>query len=150
MEVSNLIKNLRSKPYYIKLLDILVLNGLLDIIELEVSDGKIDYLPLVINLLKFLKDNKKHYSNFSSDTFEKILILSVDEILTKKFKLELSDQEINNLLELIRDSYLIRTSLNKVKDILIKMYYNLKCKCKSCTNSDPDIIITKSSELDSI
>lgn len=150
MEVSNLIKKLRSKEYYNKLLDILVLNGLLDIIELEVSDGKIDYIPLVINLLKFLKANKKHYSNFSSDTFEKILILSADEILTKKFKLELSDQEISNVLELIRDSYLIRTSLNKIKDILIKMYYKLNCKCKNCTNSDPDIVITKSSELDSI
>ena len=150
MEVSNLIKKLRSKEYYNKLLDILVLNGLLDIIELEVSDGKIDYIPLVINLLKFLKANKKHYTNFSSDTFEKILILSADEILTKKFKLELSDQEINNVLELIRDSYLIRTSLNKIKDILIKMYYNLKCKCKNCTNSDPDIVITKSSELNNI
>ena len=150
MEVSNLIKKLRSKEYYNKLLDILVLNGLLDIIELEMSDGKIDYIPLVINLLKFLKANKKHYSNFSSDTFEKILILSADEILTKKFKLELSEQEINNVLELIRDSYLIRTSLNKIKDILIKMYYKLKCKCNNCTNSDPDIIITKSSELDNI
>jgi hypothetical protein len=150
MEVSNLIKKLRSKEYYTKLLDILVLNGLLDIIELEVSDGKIDYIPLVINLLKFLKANKKHYSNFSSDTFEKILILSADEILTKKFKLQLSEQEISNVLELIRDSYLIRTSLNKVKDILIKMYYKLKCKCKNCTNSDPDIVITKSSELNNI
>jgi len=150
MEISNLIKKLRSKEYYNKLLDILVLNGLLDIIELEVSDGKIDYIPLVINLLKFLKANKKHYVNFSSDTFEKILILSADEILTKKFKLELSEQEISNVLELIRDSYLIRTSLNKVKDILIKMYYKLKCKCKNCTNSDHDIVITKSSGLDSI
>jgi len=150
MEVSNLIKKLRSKEYYNKLLDILVLNGLLDIIELEVSDGKIDYIPLVINLLKFLKVNKKYYSNFSSDTFEKILILSADEILTKKFKLELSDKEISDVLELIRDSYLIRTSLNKVKDILIKMYYKIKCKCKNCTNSDPDIVITKSSELNNI
>ena len=140
MEVSNLIKKLRSKEYYTKLLDILVLNGLLDIVELEVSDGKIDYIPLVINLLKFLKDNKKHYTNFSSDTFEKILILSLDEILTKKFKLQLSEQEINNVLDLIRDSYLIRTSLNKVKDILIKLYY--KCKCKSCTNYNEDIIVT--------
>ena len=150
MEVSNLIKKLRSKEYYTKLLDILVLNGLLDIIELEVSDGKIDYIPLVINLLKFLKANKKYYVNFSSDTFEKILILSADEILTKKFNLELSEQEISNVLELIRDSYLIRTSLNKIKDILIKVYYKLKCKCKNCTNTEPDIVITKTSELDSI
>tara|TARA_Y100001970_G_C14255559_1_gene875095 strand:+ start:1923 stop:2375 length:453 start_codon:yes stop_codon:yes gene_type:complete len=150
MEVSNLIKKLRSKEYYNKLLDILVLNGLLDIIELEVSDGKIDYIPLIINLLKFLKANKQHYSNFSSDTFEKILILSADEILTKKFKLELSDKEISDVLELIRDSYLIRTSFDAVKDIIIKMYYKIKCKCENCTNSDPDIIITKSSELDSI
>ena len=140
MEVSNLIKNLRSKTYYVKLLDILVLNGLLDIIDSEVSDGKIDYLPLVINVLKFLKNNKKHYYNFSSDTFEKILILSIDEILTKKFNLNLDDKEIINILELIKDSYLIRTTFNNIKDIIIKMYY--KCRCKNCTNYNQDVIIT--------
>lgn len=150
MEVSVLIKKLRSKSYYVKLLDILVLNGLLDIVQLEVSDGKIDYIPLLINLLKFLRDNKKYYTNFSSDTFEKILILSADEILTKKFNLQLSDKEINNLLELIRDSYLIRTSYRKIKDILIKMYYNCKCGCKSCANTESDIVFNKSLEQDNI
>ncbi len=150
MEVSNLIKKLRSKEYYNKLLDILVLNGLLDIIEIEVSDGKIDYIPLVINLLKFLKANKKYYTNFSSDTFEKILILSLDEILTKKFNLKLNNEDISNILDLIKDSYLIRTSFNRVKDVLIKLYYKLRCKCKNCTNLNTDIIITKPSELNNI
>ena len=149
MEVSNLIKNLRSKTYYVKLLDILVLNGLLDIIDSEVSDGKIDYLPFVINVLKFLKNNKKHYYNFSSDTFEKILILSIDEILTKKFNLNLDDKEIINILELIRDSYLIRTAFIRIKDVIIKLYYN--CKCKNCTKYNEDIIVTNTTmEQDNI
>ena len=130
MEFQSLVKKLRSKPYYIKLLNVLVLNGLLDVYEEEIKDGKIDYLPFIINVLKFLKDNKKYYKNFSSDTFEKILILSIDEILTTKFKLKLDEKEIKNILELINDTYLIKSFISSIKDACIKLYYKLKCdKC---------------------
>lgn len=130
MEFQSLVKKLRSKPYYIKLLNVLVLNGLLDVYEEEIKDGKIDYLPFIVNVLKFLKNNKKYYKNFSSDTFEKILILSIDEILTTKFKLELDEKEIKNILELINDTYLIKSLISSIKDLFIKFYYKLKCdKC---------------------
>ena len=66
-EFKNLIEHLKSKEYYVRLMEILVVNGLLDIFEEELKDGKIDYLPLIINLLTFLQENARHYKNFSSD-----------------------------------------------------------------------------------
>ncbi len=142
--VKEYVKKLRSKSYYVNLLEILVLNGLLDVFDKELQDNKIDYIPLTINLLKFLNDNKKHYKNFSSDTFEKIIILSIDEILTKKFNLELDEEQIKNVLELVKNTYLIRTLISKIRDTLIKIYY--KVKCTSCTGVSTDTI--KQIELD--
>ena len=58
-EIKKLILKLRSNEYYTSLMEILVVNGLLDIFEEELKDNKIDYLPLTLNLLKFLESNKK-------------------------------------------------------------------------------------------
>lgn len=131
-----LISTLRSNPYYTRLMEILVINGLLDIFEEELKDGKIDYLPLIINLLEFLKKNKKHYSNFSSDTFENIIILSIDEVLNKKFKIDLDEEQLKMVLQLVKNSYLFKTTYVYIKDILIKIF----TKCKSCYKAD-DVIV---------
>lgn len=133
-EIQELIISLRSNPYYKRLMEILVINGLLDIFEEEIKDGKIDYLPLTINLLDFLKKNKKHYVNFSSDKFENIIILSIDEVLNKKFKIDLDEEQLKLVLLLVKDSYLFKTSYVRIKDILIKVYNN--CKCKPCYKVD--------------
>ena len=137
-EIQILVKSLRSKKYYTRLMEILVVNGLLDIFEEELKDGKIDYLPLTLNLLKFLEKNKKHYRNFSSDKFENIIILSIDEVLNKKFKIDLDEEQLKMVLEIVKNSYLFKTSIIFVKDVLIKLYYKckFKCKCKSCYNAD--------------
>jgi hypothetical protein len=123
-------------------MEILVINGLLDIFEEELKDGKIDYLPFTINLLEFLKKNKKHYSNFSSDTFENIIILSIDEVLNKKFKLDLDEEQLKMVLQLVKNSYLFKTTYVYIKDILIKIFTKCKCKCKckSCYKAD-DVIV---------
>jgi|TARA_B100001142_G_scaffold317083_1_gene357589 hypothetical protein len=133
-ELQQVIITLRSKPYYKRLMEILVINGLLDIFEEELKDGKIDYLPLTLNLLEFLKKNKKYYSNFSSDTFENIIILSIDEVLNKKFKIDLDEEQFKMVLQLVKNSYLFKTAYVYIKDILIKIY--TKCKCRSCYNVD--------------
>lgn len=136
--IRDLINKLRADSYYVRLMEILVINGLLDIFEEEIRDGKIDYLPLVLNLIKFLEKNKKHYRNFSSDTFESIIILSIDEIINKKFQINLEEEQFKMVLELVKNSYLFKSTITFVKDFLIKMYY--KCKCKSCYSSS-DVII---------
>jgi hypothetical protein len=149
--IKELVEKLRQKPYYVKLLNILVVNGLLDIIETELEDGKIDYLPLAVNLIRFLNQNKKHYRNFNTDTFEKILILSIDEILTVKFKIDIDEEHISLALDLLRSSYLFKSIISVVKDLFIKMYYNIKCR--KCYSVDDVVIVTsnpKPSEQDNI
>jgi hypothetical protein len=136
-DIKELIKKLREKPYYIKLINILVINGLLDIVEDELEDGKIDYFPLMINLIKFLNKNKNYYKNFSSNTFEKILILSIDEILTKKFNTEIDEDNIILALELLKNSYLFKSLFSFLKDIYLKFYY--KCIHNNCCNSVTDV-----------
>lgn len=131
--------HLRSKHYYVRLMEILVVNGLLDIFEEELEDNKIDYLPLIINVLNFLQQNKRHYSNFSSDTLENIIILSVDEIINKKFKIDLDEKQLQMALDLVKNSYLMKSIFTFVKDALIKIYY--KCKCKTCYENTKDVQI---------
>ena len=138
--IRDLINKLRADSYYVRLMEILVINGLLDIFEEEIRDGKIDYLPLTLNLIKFLEKNKKHYRNFSSDTFESIIILSIDEIINKKFQINLDEEQLKIVLELVKNSYLFKSTITFVKDFFIKMYYRCKCKCKSCYSSS-DVII---------
>tara|TARA_Y100000741_G_scaffold346058_2_gene312061 strand:+ start:2408 stop:2854 length:447 start_codon:yes stop_codon:yes gene_type:complete len=142
-KIKQLIVKLRSDKYYIRLMEILVVNGLLDIFEEELKDNKIDYLQLTLNLLKFLEANKKHYRNFSSDTFENIIILSVDEILNKKFKIDLEEEQLEMALQLVKNSYLFKTGIVIIKDLFVKIYYKFKCKCKSCYKNNDIIVINK-------
>ena len=50
-DFTNTISDIRKNEYYSKLINILVLNGLLDIIHDEFNDGKIDYLPFILNII---------------------------------------------------------------------------------------------------
>lgn len=138
LETKQLIIKLRSKEYYIRLINILQINGLLEIFEEELKDGKIDYLQLTLNLLSFLQKNKKYFKNFSSDKLENIIILCIDEILTKKFQIEIDEEQLNMVLNLVKNSFLFKSLLTFIKDTIIKIYYN--CKCKSCYKTK-DVVI---------
>ena len=48
-------------------------------------------------------------------------------MLKTKFKLDLDDKEINYILELINNTFLIKNILNKIKDVFIKLYFTIKC-----------------------
>jgi hypothetical protein len=138
LETKQLIIKLRSKEYYIRLIDILQINGLLEIFEEELKDGKIDYLQLTLNLLSFLQKNKKYFKNFSSDKLENIIILCIDEILTKKFQIEIDEEQLNMVLNLVKNCFLFKSLLTFIKDTIIKIYYN--CKCKPCYKTK-DVVI---------
>lgn len=142
MKIKKIVDKLRSKQYYTDLLKILVLEGLLDIVETEIQKDSINYLKIALNVIIFLKKNKKDYRHFSSDTFEKIVILSIDEIFKVKFQLDLDDSEIEAVLELLKSSYLIRNFLDKTKDFFIRAYY--KIRCRTCLDRDTIVL-----ELDS-
>lgn len=133
-----IIFKIRSKPYYSRLLNVLVANGLLEIIQVKSEDVKIDYGMFMVNLISFLYKNKKHYSNFSSDTFEKILILCIDEIITKKFQLEIDEEQLELVLTLVKTNYLFKSFYKIIKGLFIKVYY--KTKCSKCITDE--VVVT--------
>ena len=53
--MKELIAHIKSKPHYVKVLNILVLNGLLDTVDSEIkSSDDINYINLVIVLPNYL------------------------------------------------------------------------------------------------
>lgn len=130
--------DIRNKDYYIKLLNRLRHNGLYE----AFTDEELDYPKIVLGVINFLNENKKHVKNFQSKDFEKIIMLCIDEILTKKYNIEIDYEKLEIVLDLVKNSYLIKTVLLRVKDTFLKVYY--KYKCKFCiSQNDDDIINTE-------
>ena len=135
MNIKEDIINLRNKDYYIKLLNRLRHNGLYQVF----TDEELDYSKIVLKIIEFLNTNKKYIKNFQSKDFEKIIILCIDEILTKKYNVEIDHEKLEIVLNLVQNSYLIKTVFIRVKDIFLKNYY--KYKCKFCiSQNDVDVI----------
>jgi len=135
MNIKEDIINLRNKDYYIKLLNRLRHNGLYELF----TDEEVDYPKIVLKVIEFLNQNKKFIKNFQSKDFEKIIILCIDEILTKKYNIDVDYEKLEIVLNLVKNSYLIKTVFIRVKDIFLKNYY--KYKCKFCiSQNDVDVI----------
>ena len=125
-DIKNIVSDLKKNEYYMKILNILLLNGLLDIFEEELKDGKIDYLPLMLNLMEFLQINKSLFRDFTSKSIEKIIILSVDEILTKKFSIDIDEKQLNMALQLLKNTQMYTTLYKSIKRISWKIYNKIK------------------------
>ena len=128
----NIVLDLRKNEYYTKLVNILLVNGLLDIFEEELKDGKIDYLPLILNLTTFLHTNKKLFKDFTPDSIENIIITSVDELLTKKYNIEIDDKQLDMALQLLKNTDMYKTIYRAIKSVMMRIYYKLKktsCGC---------------------
>ena len=94
---------------------------------------------LLFKLLDFLNKNKKYIKNFQSKDFEKIIILCVYEILTNKFSIDVDYEKLDIVLNLLKNTYLFKTTFLVVKDFTLKMYY--KYRCNFClSQNDTDII----------
>ena len=127
------IEKIRNKEYYSKLLDTLKVNGLLDVVSDSIVDGKVNYFSLIVKIVSFLQRNKKLFKNFTEDTMEKILVLSIDEIL-KNNDIPIDEKEIQLALDLLKSSFLFKSISGFVKDLSIKIYYKIKNSC--CKNKD--------------
>jgi hypothetical protein len=128
-DVKATLTKIRNKEYYSKLLETLKLKGLLDIVSDSIVDGKVNYFSLIIKIVSFLQSNKKLFKNFTEDTMEKILILSIDEIL-KTNEIPIDENEIQLALDLLKSSFLFKSISGFIKDLLIKIYY--KCRNNCC------------------
>lgn len=127
--------NLRNKDYYIKLLNRLRHNGLYELF----TDEEVDYPKIVLKVIEFLNQNKNLIKNFQSKDFEKIIILCIDEILTRKYNVDIDHEKLEIVIDLVKNSYLIKTLFIRVKDVFLKNYY--KYKCKFCISQNDDDII---------
>jgi hypothetical protein len=129
---------IRNKDYYIKLLNRLRHNGLYEVF----TEEELDYPKIVLRVIIFLNENNKHIKNFQSKDFEKIIVLCIDEIVTKQYSVEIDHEKLEIVLNLVKNSYLIKTVFLRVKDTFLKVYY--KYKCKFCiSQNDDDIINTE-------
>lgn len=126
---------MRNKDYYVRLLNHLRHNGLYDIS----NDEDLDYPTIVLKVIDFLNTNKKYIKNFQSKDFEKIIILCIDDILTKKYNIDIDHEKLEIVLSLVKNSYLIKTTFIIVKDTFLKIYY--KYKCKFCIGQNDDDVI---------
>ena len=76
---------------------------------------------------------------FQSKDFEKIIILCIDEILTKKYNIDIDHEKLEIVMNLVKNSYLIKTTFIRIKDTFLKIYY--KYKCKFCIGQNDDDVI---------
>ena len=132
-DVKSTISKIRNKEYYSRLLETLKLKGLLDVVSDSIVDGKVNYFSLIVRIVSFLQGNRKLFKNFTEDTMEKILVLSIDEIL-KTHSIPIDEKEIQLALDLLKSSFLFKSISGFVKDLVIKIYY--KCKNSCCKNKD--------------
>lgn len=135
MNVKEKIIEIRNKDYYIKLLNRLRNNGLYEVF----TEEELDYPKIVLKVINFLNENKKHIKNFQSKDFEKIILLCIDEILTKKYNVEIDHEKLEIVLNLVKNSYLIKTVFLRVKDTFLRVYY--KYKCKFCISQNDDDVV---------
>tara|TARA_B100000902_G_scaffold382607_1_gene420453 strand:+ start:4735 stop:5151 length:417 start_codon:yes stop_codon:yes gene_type:complete len=136
-DIKNIISDLKKNEYYMNILNILLLNGLLDIFEEELKDGKIDYLPLMLNLMEFLQVNRGLFRDFTSESIEKIIILSIDEILNRKFSIDIDEKQLNMALQLLKNTQMYTTLYKSIKRIAWKIYNkikNIKFNCNTEKN----------------
>lgn len=136
---------LRKKPRYKKLLNILVLNGLLDVIEDVKNPNDIDYIKLITELLVFLKENKNYYQHIKPENFKYIVALCIEELMLRKFNIDIDDEKLEMIVNLLKNSVFIKKFLSVIKTFLNKIVK--KFKCNKCKNVD-DVVITQ--EQDSI
>jgi len=126
---------LRQKEYYIKLLETLKMNGLIAITKDLVEDSQnINYIKLTLTVLGFLQKNKKLFRNFTQNTFEKILVLSIDEICRIN-NIQINQDDLRLVLDLLKSSFLIKRIALYIKDIALKLYYSTQC-CKKVTTEE--------------
>lgn len=126
------LKALKEDTVYKRVLDELKIKGL-DKLYIKRTES-IDYLDIILAVINFLQKNKKVLKNVTQDQFENIVIIVVDEIL-EEIKIDISEEQIEKIIELLKNSLLVRKVskylIDKFKIIYnnIKNFINNKC-CK--------------------
>ena len=128
---------LKEDTLYKKILDELKLVGL-DNLYIKKTE-QVDYLYIIVETINFLTLNKKKLKKLNEEQFENIIVIIIDEIL-EKIGLETTDEQIEKILELLKNSLLVQ-KLSKYLLINLKnLIYKIKknCFCNTNKNNNKD------------
>lgn len=126
------LKVLKEETVYKKVLKELKVKGL-DKLYINRTET-VDYLDIILAVINFLEKNKKVLKNVTQDQFENIVVIVIDEIL-EEMKIDMSEEQIEKIMELLKNSLLVKKVskylIDKFKVIYnnIKNFINNKC-CK--------------------
>jgi uncharacterized protein YciU (UPF0263 family) len=136
------LKVLKEESIYKRIIDELKIKGL-DKLYIKTTDT-IDYLDIILIVLDFLEKNKKVLKNVTQDQFENITIIVIDEIL-EEMKINITEQQIEKIMELLKNSLLVRKVSNYlvVKFKIIFKNFKKLIKNKCCKDSSQVIEPTK-------
>jgi hypothetical protein len=140
--INDKIENIRNKKYYFKILEQLKIKGLLPLVQdILNEDREINYILLTVKVIDFLQQNKKIFKSFTQNTFENILLISIDEIL-RVHDIPLKEEELELIMTLLRNSFLIKKAGVFIRDLWLKFYYATQKKCKGCRSGLSVDVIT--------
>jgi uncharacterized protein YciU (UPF0263 family) len=137
------IKVLKEETLYKRVIDELKIKGL-DKLYIKRTD-RIDYLDIILAVINFLEKNKKVLKNVTQDQFENIVIIVIDEIL-EEIKIDISEEQIEKIIELLKNSLLVRKVSKYLIDKFKIIYNNIKnfINNKCCKDSNQVIESSKS------
>ncbi len=127
------LKALKEETVYKRILEKLKVKGL---DNLYIKKTKtVDYLDIVLAVIKFLEENKKVLKNITQDQFENIVVIVIDEIL-EEMKVDISEEQIEKIIELLKNSLLVKKVSKYLIDKCKIFYKNIKnfINNKCCKN----------------
>ena len=132
------LKALKEKTIYKRILDELKVKGL-DKLYIK-KTVTIDYLDIILAVIRFLEQNKNVLKNINHDQYENIIVIVIDEIL-EEMEIDISEEQIEKILELLKNSLLVK-KVSKYLIVNFKIVYNkiknfINTKC--CKKTD-DVI----------
>lgn len=114
------LKVLKENKIYKRILDELKLKGLNN---LYIGKTKtIDHLDVIIGILDFLEQNKKVLKGLTEEQYENITVIIIDEIF-EKLEFEISEESIEKILRLLKNSILVKRASKFLIDKLKKIKF---------------------------
>jgi hypothetical protein len=119
------LKVLKNDTVYKRILDELRLKGLKNV-YIATSEN-VDILDIILALVEFLDKNKNIVKKLNSDMFENIVVICIDEILESIGLDIISEEQIEKIIKLLKNSILIQ----KVSKSVMKKFKEWFSCCQS-------------------
>uniref|UniRef100_A0A6C0LEU6 Uncharacterized protein n=1 Tax=viral metagenome TaxID=1070528 RepID=A0A6C0LEU6_9ZZZZ len=136
------LKAIKEETVYKRVLDELKVKGL-DKLYIKRTES-VDYLDIILEVINFLDKNKTVLKNVTQDQFENIVVIVIDEIL-EDMKIDISEEQIEKIMELLKNSLLVKKVSKYLIDKFKILYNNIKnfINSKCCKDSNKVIESSK-------